>query len=192
VRTVSCLLFIFLFVSLCAGDQGDGCPAGMVFGGEKCEYRNLCPDRRPMPPGGCRVVTPPPPPPKGRGANPIPPTSLPRKCEREVVHFSKPRGARVLLVKGSASQLLARYLAANKQEKVNINLKLLEVLFRDSAGGLTSLKGGVDITPTITETLTAMTWETVWLSRLRGRVAADVDHPEVEAQGLKADLLCGR
>lgn len=136
----------------------DECPPGMVKGGYRCEYLNLCADGRPMVNGTC-VDTPdvePQPSPKPTPAprptpSPTPPPPKRIPCDTATV-FSPVAGSkrrtgvverearRVLLVAGKADVLLRRYSKDAATRGIRIDWERTAVSYVGEGGKLVNLK----------------------------------------------------
>lgn|SRR6185295_849899 len=217
------LALIFpVVVSAQPGSFRDPCPPGMVMGASDCVWKELCPDGRPLPVGGCLMprevcADGRPAPPGGCGPTPEPcigeqgrisdgckgatgvtaPTvvvPVPRRCETIVVTAEKSNknAAKVLFVNGDAEKLFARYYSELGQSGREIPLEKLIVVLVNKVGEELELRAGEEVKMSLSEFFRGVTWEQLWRKRLKGKISADIEGAELEARRIFADLVCGR
>lgn len=155
----------------------EDCPKGMVKGGKKCEYINLCPDGRPMP---CK--------------RPVP---ILRPCERETI-FAQGAGAkstseflearRVLFVSGELNALIGRYSNDAAALGIRIDWKSCEVIYVAQNRRLVSLKVPV---PGVMKRLVGVPPYSATLDAAKGIVSHDLPEAEVLAKQRNYDVVCG-
>ncbi len=213
-------LLVALAVAWCsiATTAQAGCPRGMVWGGHKCEWRNLCPGGRPVQGGLCRdgrppTVRPPGGPPSGpppQGpilVKPIyPPVQASRPCEsltvfdlRQDQNAKQKQGIfgrmvqsrRLLIVGGNAGELAARYFKEAEDSGRHIDLRKLEIVLFKENGEQRTLLGGDQVRMSVGQLLAGLTWEQVWEAKLGPLESAQRFDAEEQARALKADLRCG-
>jgi hypothetical protein len=198
--------------------QGTVCPEGMVWGGLKCEWRNICPDGRPSSDGVCDEAEIRCPSgkvfvngvceepetskscPKGYDliegicrplANGIDVIESMRECQKAVVFTPKSAGLRVLLVNGEAGSLLEEYFSEAKRRKLAIEFESLAVIVFKPQGGQVTYRGGKEVKMTIGRYFKGATWQQIWVKALTGVRAGERSHPMMDAKRLEADVICG-
>ena len=218
-RLVGCVVLLLLAVSPTIWAQ-TRCPRGMVWGGHKCEWRDLCPDGRPPRGGVCRPpdespkvnrepkdrVRRPSPPKIAPDPRPIPEVKAPRPCETSTIFHpvqdQKPKQKRgmfgklvqprrVVVVGGNASGLFTRYVADAEKSGRSLDFQELEVVYFDEQDRRQMLVGGDNVRQSVGQLLAGLTWKQVWLSKLQDIVASPRSDAEAQAEMLEADLLCG-
>src|SRR3954447_9571820 len=209
-------LLVLSLVGVTGVPTSKDCPPEMVWGGTKCEWRNVCPDGSPYNGKPCAQVKTPPRAPTPQPVPPLPPTAAPqpvlpvpgssqcaggeiaingkcvrapRDCDRATVFFgeiSEP-ARNVLLVNGPAPELIDRYFSDLRKKHSAGDVNVLTVFFYEK-GELSTVRAK----QTMVDFFKTWTIEQVWEKRvLKGRNASDVDDPISISKNLMADLICG-
>ncbi len=182
------LFLLALSFPLRPGLGSQVCPPGMVFGGRKCEWPEVCPNGQPNGPEGppCRQIQLCPdgkPPANGLCGAPARPCDLRAILRRNSGEAG--RGRRVLLVGGDSEVLWSSYLDQLRKNNVEIDLDESEVLLFEKEK-LVRIKVKMDFG----SLFGLKTLEQLWQERLRGKKASDLPQPEKQASVLNTDVIC--
>lgn len=204
------LLTILLCTVFGTGEaQAGRCPAGMVWGGGRCEYAELCQDGKPPKPGQACFPPIASVPERSEQTDSVPretvenPVRFPElePCQEATVFFLDPESDSPVAMAEKASQkllvsggplvfLLERYRRDVESAGGEIDYQKLEVIYYRSSR-LHSIQGDVDVKMSLRDLFRGFTYEHIWQREVKGILAEWIENAEEIALKLRADLVCG-
>jgi len=191
-------------ISSGGGSQAsEACPEGMAWTGNKCAWRNLCEDGRPVRPGQrADVVCG-----ERREAERVREIEIGPQgdgsvdldlspCNSQVIfneNAVRGKGRSVLFAGGSMESLFPLYLSRAKDGEIDIDLARLTVSFMDRRSRrLVVVVGDADVKLTYGERLAGKRFDLKWSEALKGRFALPIKEALKTAERERVDLVCGR
>lgn len=118
-----------------------------------------------------------------------------RKCQQATIFANeqpKTSGQRgVLFVHGDMVQLFDQYIDDAKATNILVETDELTIYYYEGGQGRQAMQAGVDVSMTLGQFFSGLTWNQLWKRKLKGKQAQDLPDPSKEANALGVDLACG-